>query len=92
MPDANIRIPVEARDRLANIAAAEGLSLRAYLARLARSLSTANERAEPAARAREVLREWNGYNPDEDEERRLDSLLDARIFEATAPGHPAAAL
>lgn len=29
MPDANVRIPVEARDRLAAIAAAEGLSLRA---------------------------------------------------------------
>ncbi len=34
MADANVRIPEEARDRLAAVAAAaEGLSLRAYLAR-----------------------------------------------------------
>ena len=32
MPDANVRIPADARDRLAEVAAAEGLSLRAYLA------------------------------------------------------------
>lgn len=35
MSDANIRIPAEARDRFAQIAAAKGLSLRAYLARMA---------------------------------------------------------
>ncbi|MDQ0578456.1 putative HicB family RNase H-like nuclease [Streptomyces rishiriensis] len=31
----NVRIPEEAKDQLAAIAAAEGLSLRAYLARFA---------------------------------------------------------
>lgn len=37
MVDANIRITGEARDRLAAVAASEGLSLRAYLVRLAES-------------------------------------------------------
>ena len=45
MADANIRIPEEARDRLAELAAAEGLSLRAYLARLAAKTLTPAERA-----------------------------------------------
>jgi hypothetical protein len=82
MTDANIRIPVEARDRLAEIAAAEGMSLRAYLARLAERLLTPAERAARAARAREVLLEWNGYDPSPEEEARLDAELDRRIAEA----------
>jgi len=82
MTDANIRIPVEARDRLAEIAAAEGVSLRAYLARLAERLLTPAERAERAARAREVLRVWNGYDPSPDDEANLDAELDRRIAEA----------
>lgn len=85
MPDANIRIPAEARDRLAEIAAGEGLSLRAYLARLADSLLTPAERAERAERARAVLREWNGYDPSEDEQADLDAELDQRLAEAAAP-------
>ncbi len=48
MSDANVRIPEEAKDRLAAIAASEGLSLRAYLARLAETLLTPQERAERA--------------------------------------------
>ncbi|GAA1881102.1 hypothetical protein [Streptantibioticus ferralitis] len=84
MADANIRIPEAARDRLAEVAAAEGMSLRAYLARLADTLLTPSERAERAARAREVLREWNGYNPTEAEERRIDAEIDRRLAEATA--------
>jgi hypothetical protein len=80
--DANIRIPVEARDRLAEIAAAEGMSLRAYLARLAERMLTPAERAARAARAREVLRAWNGYDPSPQEEARLDAELDRRIAEA----------
>jgi len=50
--DANIRIPAEARDRLA-----EGMSLCAYLARLAEPLLTPTERAERAEKARAVLHE-----------------------------------
>jgi hypothetical protein len=80
--DANVRIPADARDRLAEIAAAEGLSLRAYLARLADSLLTPAERAERAARAREVLRVWNGYDPSEAEQAELDIELDRRLAEA----------
>ncbi|MEV0635207.1 hypothetical protein AB0I77_09625 [Streptomyces sp. NPDC050619] len=82
MPDANIRIPAEARDRLAEIAAGEGLSLRAYLARLADSLLTPAERAERAEQARAVLREWNGYDPSESEQAELDEELDRRLAEA----------
>jgi hypothetical protein len=44
VPDANVRIPAETRDRLAEVAAAEGLSLRAYLGRLADTLLTPAER------------------------------------------------
>lgn len=82
MTDANIRIPTHARDRLAAIAAAEGMSLRAYLARLAERMLTPAERAARAARAREVLRAWNGYAPSPEEEARLDAELDRRIADA----------
>ncbi|WP_432038068.1 hypothetical protein [Streptomyces cucumeris] len=82
MADANIRIPTEARDRLAEVAAAEGLSLRAYLARLAESVLTPAERAERAEKARSVLREWNGYDPTEAEVADLDAELDRRLTEA----------
>jgi hypothetical protein len=81
MADANIRIPVEARDRLAEIAAAEGMSLRAYLAQLAERRLTPAERAAQAARARAVLHAWNGYDPSPEEEH-LDAELDRRIAEA----------
>ncbi|MFE9454798.1 hypothetical protein [Streptomyces sp. NPDC006739] len=84
MSDANVRIPEEARDRLAAIAAAEGMSLRAYLARLAETLLTPDERAERAERARAALREWNGYAPTPAEEEDLDSELDRRLAQAAA--------
>ncbi|MEU3838719.1 hypothetical protein AB0E88_01565 [Streptomyces sp. NPDC028635] len=84
MPDANVRIPEEARDRLAAIAAAEGMSLRAYLARLAETLLTPDERAARAAQARAALKEWNGYAPTLAEERDLDSELDRRLARAAA--------
>ncbi|WP_097865782.1 hypothetical protein [Streptomyces sp. rh34] len=79
MSDANVRIPEEAKDRLAAIAAAEGLSLRAYLARLAQTLLTPDERAERAERASAALREWNGYAPTPDEQQDLDRELDRRL-------------
>ncbi len=85
MSDANIRIPAAARDRLAEIAAADGLSLRAYLARLAETLLTPTERAERAEHARAVLHAWNGYNPSQAEQAALDSELDRRLAEAQAP-------
>ncbi|GGW78094.1 hypothetical protein [Streptomyces galilaeus] len=82
MSDANVRIPEEARDRLAAIAAAEGLSLRAYLARLAETLLTPAERAERAEKALAALRDWNGYAPTAAEERDLDSELNRRLAQA----------
>ncbi|GHI25558.1 hypothetical protein Shyd_69290 [Streptomyces hydrogenans] len=68
MSDANVRIPEEARDRLAAVAAAEGLSLRAYLARLAETVLTPAERAARADKAKTALNAWTGYNPTAGEE------------------------
>ncbi len=79
MADANIRIPEEAENGLAAKAAAEGLSLRAYLARLAETLLTPAERAE---RARAALHDWNGYAPTPSEQQDLDTELDRRLAEA----------
>ena len=84
MADANVRIPAEARDRLAAIATAEGMSLRAYLARLADTLLTPAERAARAEQARECLREWNGYNPTDADAANLDAELDRRLGEAVS--------
>lgn len=84
MSDANIRIPAEARDRFAEIAAAEGMSLRAYLARLAETLLTPEERAERAEKAKAVLQEWNGYDPSQSEQDALDAELDRRIAQTDA--------
>ncbi|MFI5774985.1 hypothetical protein ACIA74_42415 [Streptomyces sp. NPDC051658] len=82
MSDANVRIPEEAKERLAAIAAAEGLSLRAYLARLAETMLTPVERAERAEKARAALKEWNGYAPTSAEQDDLDSELDRRLARA----------
>lgn len=79
MTDANVRIPAEARDRLAEVAAAEGMSLRAYLSRLATRVLTPEERAARATKAKEVLFQMNGYDPTPDEERELDAELDRRL-------------
>lgn len=82
MADANIRLPAEARDRLAEVAAAEGLSLRAYLARLADTLLTPEERARQAEQTRSVLHAWADYDPSETEAADLDAELDTRLREA----------
>ncbi|WP_069173747.1 hypothetical protein [Streptomyces griseus] len=82
MSDANVRIPEEAKDRLAAIAAAEGLSLRAYLARLAETLLTPAERAERAEKALAALKEWSGYAPTPAEQDDLDLELDRRLAQA----------
>jgi hypothetical protein len=83
VPDANVRIPSETRDRLATLAAAEGMSLRAYLTRITESLRTPAERVERAEHNRRVLREWGGYDPSPEEEALLDAELDRRIERAT---------
>ncbi len=84
MSDANIRIPAGARDRLAEVAAAEGMSLRAYLARLAEMVLTPAERAARAEQARAELRKWNGYDLTEAEAARADTELDLRLTEMRA--------
>ncbi|ESQ01781.1 MULTISPECIES: hypothetical protein [Streptomyces] len=82
MSDANVRIPEAAKERLATIAAAEGLSLRAYLARLAETLLTPEERAERAEQARAALERWTGYAPSTTEQQELDGELDRRLAQA----------
>ncbi|MFE0646652.1 hypothetical protein ACFW2Y_34400 [Streptomyces sp. NPDC058877] len=85
MSDANVRIPEEAKDRLAAIAAAEGLSLRAYLARLAETMLTPAERVERAEKAQAALRAWNGYAPTPAEQSELDDELDRRLARVQRP-------
>lgn len=82
MSDANVRIPEEARDRLAEVAAGEGLSLRAYLARLADTLLTPAEREQRAKQARAALYQWNGYAPTPAQAKELDLDLDRRLEQA----------
>ncbi|CAM5627246.1 MULTISPECIES: hypothetical protein [Streptomyces] len=84
MSDANVRIPEAAKERLATIAAAEGLSLRAYLSRLAETLLTPEERAERAEQARAALERWTGYAPSTTEQQELDGELDRRLAQAAA--------
>ncbi|MEU3401345.1 hypothetical protein [Streptomyces filamentosus] len=85
MSDANVRIPEEARDRLAAVAAAEGLSLRAYLARLAETVLTPAERAARADQAKAALNAWTGYSPTAGEEAALDDELDRRLAQVQRP-------
>ncbi|MEU7261152.1 hypothetical protein AB0B21_35935 [Streptomyces rimosus] len=85
MPDTTVRIPREAKERLAAIAAGEGLSLRAYLVRLADTLLTPRERDEQAEQVCAALRHWEGwegYAPSPAEQQRLDEDLDRRLARA----------
>lgn len=82
--DANIRIPAEARDRLARVASAEGMSLRGYLSHLAGTLLTPEERAARAEQARVALREWSGYDLSAGEQAAADAELDRRLGRAGA--------
>ncbi|MGW7022427.1 hypothetical protein ACWGGS_24215 [Streptomyces decoyicus] len=83
MSDADVRIPEEAKDRLTAIAAAEGLSLRAYLVRLAETLLTPAERAERAEKALAALEEWGRYAPTAAQQEDLDGELDRRLGQLT---------
>ena len=60
---------------LSEAAAAEGLSLEAYLRRRASTEPTPEGWAERGARAREILKAWNGYDPTPEEEAKLDEHL-----------------
>jgi hypothetical protein len=83
MADATIRARSETRDRLAAVAESEGLSLRAWLDRLAETVKTPAERAEEAERTRRILMEWSGYDPAVPDPE-ADALLARRIAEADA--------
>ncbi len=50
---------------------------------MASTLLTPAERAARAERARAELRAWNGYDPTEAEQARLDAELHRRLAEAT---------
>jgi hypothetical protein len=82
MSDAEIRIPKEVHDRLAAAAAAEGMSLRAWLIKHAKTLPTPAERSRTPLRD---LREWTGFAPTPAEEQALDGELDRRLSRAAAP-------
>ena len=60
----------------------EGLSLRAYLARLAETLLTPGERAERAGEG-PGRAEGNNYAPTTAEEQDLDNELDRRLAQVT---------
>ncbi|MFC9467154.1 hypothetical protein [Streptomyces coelicoflavus] len=83
MSDATIRARSETRDRLASVAEAEGMSLRAWLDQLAETVRTPAERAEEAERTRQILQEWTGYDPAVPD-AEADAILARRITEATA--------
>ena len=85
MADANVRVPAEARDRLAAVAAAEGVSLRAYLTRLADQVTTPAERAERAEMARNVLRKWSGYDPTPEQAEAANAELNRRLSALRMP-------
>ncbi|WP_343075756.1 hypothetical protein [Streptomyces roseirectus] len=72
---------METRDRLAAVAAAEGLSLRAWLDKLAEAVRTPGERAGEAERTRQVLLELSGYDPAASDPE-ADALLARRMAEA----------
>lgn len=80
--DVNVRIPEEAKNRLAAAAAAEGMSLRSYLAHLATTVLTPAERAQRAEQARARLRAWTGYDPTPEEDARLGAELERRVAQA----------
>ncbi|ONH22016.1 hypothetical protein BL253_37025 [Pseudofrankia asymbiotica] len=75
MADTEISVPVEVRDGLVRAAAAQGLSLDTYLARLARPHLTADGLAAQGERARQYLKEWNGYDPTDEELAEVDANL-----------------
>ena len=85
MSDAIIRTRSETRDRLASVAEAEGMSLRAWLDRLAETVSplAPAKRGEGAERTRQVLQEWTGYDPGVPD-AEADAVLARRLAEATA--------
>ncbi|MDT3439583.1 hypothetical protein [Pseudofrankia sp. BMG5.37] len=78
MSDVTVEIPADVWDKLSQVAADEGLSLRAYLIRLAGSLATPTERAAHAEQASDILREW-GYDPTEEELAEHYADLERRI-------------
>ncbi|MEU1045828.1 hypothetical protein ABZ400_11800 [Streptomyces sp. NPDC005897] len=81
MSDVTIRVASETHDRLASVAEGEGMSLPAWLDRLAETVRTPAERAEEAERTRRVLREWSGFDPAVPD-AEADALVARRIAEA----------
>lgn len=85
MADITVRIPADARERLARIAASEGMSPRGYLSHLAATLLTPEGRAERAEQARAALREGDTSDPSPaGQEKALDAELDQRLRAARA--------
>ncbi len=82
MADVNIHVSIETRDRLVEMAAAEGMSLSDWLSSLAGTLLPPAERAARAEQALAAMWEWSGYNPTEAEIARADAHLRRQLAEA----------
>ncbi len=79
------RIPEEARNWLAALAAAVGMSLRAYLVQLADTLLALDGCAARAEQTRAALKECNGCAPTQAEEGDPYGEPDRRLAQAGPP-------
>jgi hypothetical protein len=82
--DVGITVPAEVRDLLVRDAAAKGVSLRTYLAHLADSLRTPEERAARKAASLAMLKAWNGFDPTPEQLDELGSDLRRQLAQAEA--------
>jgi hypothetical protein len=82
--DVDITVPAEVRDLLARDAAAKGVSLRTYLACLADSLRTPDERAARKAASLAMLKAGSGFDPTPEQLEELESDLRRQVAQAEA--------
>ncbi|WP_423748085.1 hypothetical protein [Frankia canadensis] len=87
MTEAIIQVPQDVHEALVRIARDEGMSVRTYLTRLARSADvfTEEERREQSERALAALFAFSGYNPTPEEEAEADAELRRRFAQAGIP-------
>ncbi|MFE3828933.1 hypothetical protein [Streptomyces sp. NPDC059092] len=84
--DVMIRVPDAVRDRLAVLAEARSLSIRALLQEFAESTLTPEEREERAAGARQYLAEHFGALVSDADETAMQRKIDAAFHRAHAAG------
>ncbi|MFI6700131.1 hypothetical protein ACIBJC_14340 [Streptomyces sp. NPDC050509] len=86
MKDVMIRVPDTVRDRLAVLAEARSLSIRALLQEFAESTLTPEEREERAAEARRYISEHFGVLVSDADETAVQRSIDAAFHRANATG------